>query len=88
MSYGVRTGAGSAALGRGGRYEFVDSGVPGAATGEDLCRRAAAEDAERAWAYIWRRLSSLGRNLSGVWYTLGADEGGLKINEGAEEDGV
>lgn len=30
----------------------------------------------------------MGRNLRGVWYTLGADEGGLKINEGAEVDGV
>lgn len=26
-----------------------------------------------------RRLSSLGRNLTGVWYTDGAAEGGLKM---------
>lgn len=33
--------------------------------------------------YKFRRLSSLGRNFSGVWYTLGALDGGLNINVGS-----
>lgn len=55
-------------------------------------------DVCRAWAtlkaYSWAEacscllLSSLGRNLTGVWYTLGDEDGGLKTSVGDESFAV
>lgn len=36
-------------------------------------------DVLEAEASNWRRLSSLGRNFSGVWSTEATDDGGLKM---------
>ena len=68
--------------GRGGGCEDVERGVPGDAVEGRWVRR-------EAWVVcwsvevIWRwRLSVAGRNLAGVWYTEGAEEGGLNISVG------
>jgi hypothetical protein len=58
----------------------VLKGVPGAATGL-VCRKCATFVAYCcAAANNCLRLSSLGRNFSGVWYTFGAEDGGLNTS--------
>ena len=64
------------------------SGVPAAAMGETWRRRADVVACADAAAYMARLVSSLGRNFSGVWYTLGAAEGGLNTKLGSARDGV
>jgi hypothetical protein len=56
--------------------------------GEVWRRRAVLVAWVEAAAYMARLASSLGRNFKGVWYTLGAAEGGLKIKLGSAREGV
>lgn len=84
----MRTGAGRPADGRGGSRDDVCKGVPAAAMGEVWRRRAVLVAWVEAAAYMARLASSLGRNFKGVWYTLGAAEGGLKIKLGSAREGV
>lgn len=73
----MRNAAGSFADGEGGRAEEEVNGVPGTAMLPVLLRCADNVLDAKCAAYISFRRSLLGRNLSGVWNTLGAEDGGL-----------
>lgn len=62
--------------------------MPAAAMGDAWRRRAVVVACAEAAAYIALLSSSRGRNFRGVWYTLGAEEGGLKMRLGSARDGV
>jgi hypothetical protein len=62
----------------------VCKGVPGAAIAL-VCFECASREAYCSAALkSCLRLSSLGRNFNGVWYTFGAEDGGLNTSVGAE----
>jgi hypothetical protein len=55
----------------------------------EVCRRR--EEVVEWWRCIvdiFLRASSFGRNFRGVWYTLGALDGGLKTSVGSAREGV
>ena len=72
----------------GGRREDVDSGVPGEDTGDVAVRCARCVDVDRKLAYSALLLSLGGRNFNGVWYGVGALEGGLNMSVGSGRFGV
>lgn len=74
--------------GFGGKKPVTCNGVPGLAIGLVFVCSAVAVAKFIAALYNCLLLSSLGRNLRGVWYTFGALEGGLKMSVGRDVSGV